>query len=49
MNTKMNSLDVFNDNERYGDIINICAGYNGNNIFNDIEKKTFGKNGPRDY
>ena len=48
-NTEMNSLDVFDDGERYGDIVNICAGYNENNIFNDIEKKAFGRNVLKDY
>ena len=49
MTAEMNSLDVFDDGERYEDIINICAGYNEHNIFNDIEKKAFGKNASRDY
>ena len=49
MTAEMNSLDVFDDGERYEDIINICGGYNEHNIFNDIEKKAFGKNASRDY
>ena len=49
MSSEMNSLDVFDDGERYEDIINICGGYNEHNIFNDIEKKAFGKTVPRDF
>ena len=49
ISSEMNSLDVFDDVERYGDIVAICAGYNENNIFNDIEKKAFGKNVLKDF
>ena len=49
INAEMNSLDVFDDNERYGDIVAICAGYNDNNILNNIEKKAFGKSVLKDF
>ena len=39
----MNDIDIFDDRENFPKIIDLCAEYNTNNIYNDIEKKVFNK------
>ena len=39
----MISLDVLDDKEKFPEIIKLCISYNYNNIYNDIEKKVFGR------
>lgn len=39
---KMNSPELFEDKEKFPEVINFCSSYNNNNIYNDIEKKAFG-------
>lgn len=38
LNTQMSSIDIYQDKEGLADIMDICEGYNINNIYNDIEK-----------
>ena len=40
--SKMNSPEIFEDKEKFPEVINLCSSYNNNNIYNDIEKKAFG-------
>ena len=40
----MSSIDIYQDKEGLADIMDICEGYNYNNIYNDIEKKAFNNN-----
>ena len=44
LNTQMNTIDIYQDKEGLADIMDICEGYNLNNIYNDIEKKAFNNN-----
>ena len=41
MDENMNDIDIFNNEEKYPIMINLCVAYSRNNIDTDIKSKVF--------
>ena len=39
----LDSTEVFDDEEKFPELVKLISDYNDNNIYNDIEKKAFGQ------